>query len=35
MKQVVDAEVTFVLVNMKTGKAAVIDEEIKSIISQG
>lgn len=33
MKQVVDAEVTFVLVNMKTGKAVVIDEEIKSIIS--
>lgn len=34
MKQVVDAEVTFVLVNMKTGKAAVIDDEIKGIISQ-
>lgn len=34
MKQVVDAEVTFVLVNMKTGKAEVIDEEIRSIISQ-
>ena len=35
MKQVVDAEVTFVLVNMKTGKAAVIDDEIKSVISPG
>jgi len=33
MKQVVDAEVTFVLVNMKTGKAVVIDDEIKGIIS--
>lgn len=34
MKQVVDAEVTFVLVNIKTGKAVVIDDEIKSIISK-
>lgn len=34
LRQVVDAEVTFVLVNIKTGKAAVIDEEIKSIISR-
>lgn len=33
MKQVVDAEVTFVLVNMKTGKAVVVDDEIKGIIS--
>ena len=33
MKQVVDAEVTFVLVNVKTGKAVVIDDEIKGIIS--
>jgi len=33
MKQVVDAEVTFVLVNMKTGKAVVIDDDIKSVIS--
>lgn len=33
MKQVVDAEVTFVLVNIKTGKAVVIDDEIKGIIS--
>ncbi len=33
MKQVVDAQVTFVLVNMKTGKAVVIDEEIKGVIS--
>lgn len=32
MKQVVDAEVTFVLVNIKNGKAAVIDDEIKGII---
>ncbi|HOP62912.1 MAG TPA: thioesterase family protein [Spirochaetota bacterium] len=32
MKQVVDAEVTFVLFNMKTGKAVVIDDEIKSIL---
>jgi len=32
MKQVVDAEVTFVLLNMKTGKAVFIDDEIKSII---
>ena len=34
LRQVVDAEVTFVLVDIKTGKAAVIDEEIKSIISR-
>jgi len=33
MKQVVDAQVTFVLVNMKTGKAVVIDDDIKSVIS--
>lgn len=34
MKQVVDAQVTFVLVNMKTGKAVVIDDEIKNVISR-
>jgi len=34
MKQVVDAEVTFVLVNMKIGKAVFIDDEIKSILSR-
>ncbi len=33
MGQVVDAEVKFVLVNMKSGKAVVIDDEIKKIIS--
>lgn len=32
MKHVVDAEVTFVLVNMKTGKAVVVDEEMQKII---
>jgi len=34
MKQVVDAEVTFVLVNVKIGKAVVIDDEIKSILDR-
>jgi len=35
MKQVVDAEVTFVLVNSKTGNAIVIEDEIKKILSGG
>ncbi|HPX91676.1 MAG TPA: thioesterase family protein [Spirochaetota bacterium] len=32
-KQVVDAEVTFVLVDVNTGKAVVIDEEIRNILT--
>lgn len=32
MKQVVDSEVTFVLVDGKTGRAAEINDEIKSIL---
>lgn len=34
MKQIVDSEVTFVLVDIKTGRAILIDDEIKGIITE-